>query len=264
MAPRNKTIYIVRHGERMDRIDKNWQPDPSLGLWDPPLTPRGFLQAQKTGAYLTDLAKEKAALNPDFRVVIYTSPFQRCVDTTLGLAQGFHEACKPVLGRAGRPNHPLSTTTNTATSDSAKTAPLIRLEPGLSEWMSDEWFDEVCPASHVISRRLQDLAIANAQVSRYAAVDWGYKAVEQQFTYPESFNGMVARIGRTKRRLLEAIRKETEEMEEDKEVVVILVTHACVVNALLESFKEEPTLLETEYCCLSKGQLTGLRDECDN
>ncbi|RUP47582.1 hypothetical protein BC936DRAFT_145568 [Jimgerdemannia flammicorona] len=179
----------------VNRIDKNWQPDPSLGLWDPPLTPRGFLQAQKTGAYLTDLAKEKAALNPDFRVVIYTSPFQRCVDTTLGLAQGFHEACKP--------------------------------------WMSDEWFDE-------------DLAIANAQVSRYAAVDWGYKAVEQQFTYPESFNGMVARIGRTKRRLLEAIRKETEEMEEDKEVV---------------SFKEEPTLLETEYCCLSKVKWVGREEE---
>lgn len=223
-----------------------------MGLWDPPLSPRGVLQSQKTGAYLTDLAKEKAALNHDFqlenlRVIIYTSPFQRCVETALGLARGFHETSQSATRQPGTwPSRPA------VTKDQPQHSPLIRIEPGLAEWLNEQWFDDVCPAPRVVSRRLQELAVANAQVSHYAAVDWGYKPAEPHFSFPEPFHAMLARFNKTRRRVLEALRRETEDMNGDEDVVVIWVTHGAGVNALLESFKGEPTVLETDYCCLSK------------
>ncbi|RUS18545.1 histidine phosphatase superfamily [Endogone sp. FLAS-F59071] len=231
-----------------NHVDKFWHVDPSIDVWDPPLSPRGVLQSQKTGAYLTDLAKEKAALNHDFqlenvRVIIYTSPFQRCVETALGLARGFHEASQSAPGQPGTQH------------------PLIRIEPGLSEWLNEQWFDEMRPAPRIVSRRLQELAVANAQVSRYAAIDWGYKPAEPHFSFPEPFHTMLARFNSTRRRVLETLRRETEDMNGDEDMVVVWVTHGAGVNALLESFKGEPTVLETDYCCLSKIKWVGKDEE---
>ncbi|KAK0423213.1 hypothetical protein QR680_008029 [Steinernema hermaphroditum] len=69
----SRTIWVVRHGERVDNVDKEWRLTAPRGAWDdPPLTPRGLRQAQECGIRLADERIDH----------VITSPFLRCLQTT--------------------------------------------------------------------------------------------------------------------------------------------------------------------------------------
>ena len=104
-AERPRSVYLVRHGERMDFNEKKkWDPEwpkraVSLGLnpEDAPLTERGHSQARETAELIGRNVKN-----------VYTSPFLRCVQTA--------EAISKSLG-----------------------CELTR-SADLTEWMNPEWF----------------------------------------------------------------------------------------------------------------------------
>ncbi|KAI9318032.1 histidine phosphatase superfamily [Dichotomocladium elegans] len=163
MAPsRVNVAFIVRHGERLDHVSRIWEPDPAHGLHDPPLSDKGYAQAERTGSYLVDLMHE-SGINPDTAaIVIYTSPFQRCIDTAITMAQHFP---------------PRNT--------------VLRLEIGLGEWMSDEFFSEPpCPASRLMERHHE--ALARRQLASYKSgtpmlqVDYGHKSSCTDFMIPQN------------------------------------------------------------------------------
>lgn len=182
---------------------------------------QGRDQANRTGQYLVRLMHDS---NIDFataRIVIYTSPFQRCLDTALDIAQHF----------------PCRNTT-------------LRLELGLGEWMSEEFFsDPPSPATRLISR--QQEALARKQLASYKTtsltmpqVDYAHPSIANEFTYPESYTDMVKRLEKTRTHCLQQAK--------DKEIA-IFVTHAICCHALLDGFRGKQTRpLEAPYCSVSR------------
>lgn len=71
-------IFVLRHGEREDYVDRNWlQKHPNLAPDDPPLAQKGHQQAKETAQRL---ANEQI----DF---IVSSPYLRCVETANYVAE---------------------------------------------------------------------------------------------------------------------------------------------------------------------------------
>lgn len=81
----NVAVAVVRHAERADASSTfdTWctSDDAAAFPWDPPITERGFQQTSY-------LAQELASKHVDFKVII-TSPFLRCLQTAMVLAEYF-------------------------------------------------------------------------------------------------------------------------------------------------------------------------------
>ncbi|KAI8388552.1 histidine phosphatase superfamily [Radiomyces spectabilis] len=241
LVPSANTVFIVRHGERLDHVQELWQPDPAHGIWDPPLSPHGHEQARRTGRHLIDMMHERGLDPDDATIVIYTSPFQRCIDTSIGLVHGM-EAAKP---------------------------PILRLDLGLGEWMCERFFDQVCPAQQLLARQQQELARQQALTYAAAAnpnmyisqsllpsmhIDYGFTATVTDFEYPEYYTDMLQRFNRARLACLGNVAKglPKSHSHDPSKTVIIMVTHAVGVNALLDSFRNRVTRpVETSYCSVS-------------
>jgi broad specificity phosphatase PhoE len=135
---------------------------------------KGWHQAQKTGSYLIDLLREKDIKLENSTVIFITSPFQRCIDTTLGVARGLQ--------------HPKQS--------------FLRLEPAAGEWMTERFFEELnCTAHQMTQRKIQDIARNHMEVSKILSMDWQYSPVRKEFVYPESMSDMQDRYDDLRRSL---------------------------------------------------------------
>jgi phosphohistidine phosphatase SixA len=108
-------LYLIRHGDRYDHASKGaWKAlcesnegkMANMVVTDPPLSTIGFRQAVLTAKHLETLVHEdlKELPSPDVVVPIYSSPYQRCIQT-----------CHPLA---------ISSTIETA----------INIEPGIAEY----------------------------------------------------------------------------------------------------------------------------------
>ncbi|KAI1800378.1 hypothetical protein F4811DRAFT_33582 [Daldinia bambusicola] len=192
-------IFIVRHGKRLDAAEKQWHlssPTP----YDPPLTYGGWLQSKTVGARIAHILQEReaeeaiAASNESnngltkpkkrrYKVVIHSSPFLRCVQTSIAIAAGL--ASIPSLptpierSPSPRSTHvsPLSSPPirpNRSTSPLAKSSPspskatsversVLRLDAFLGEWLSPDYFEHITPPP----RSSLMLATAKAELLRH-------------------------------------------------------------------------------------------------
>ncbi|KAL1924464.1 uncharacterized protein VTP21DRAFT_4118 [Calcarisporiella thermophila] len=226
------SLYIVRHGERIDHVDKTWLDPNPIGIHDPPLTARGQQQSRHTGRFISDLIKERSASGHcTTDIIVYTSPFLRCVQTALDMSIGLCEKMKEEAAENG-------------------SSVRVRLEPGLCEWLAEDYFDEVqTTADRMIGRRLEEYA-HNRDAS--GIFDWGYRPVDLQLPeFPEEFEELLRRF----KRVVPQIIRENKASSNRRDTVIVLVTHGAGVNAALEVVKNTPTLLETGYCCLSRARL---------
>ncbi|KAH6607716.1 phosphoglycerate mutase family [Trichoderma cornu-damae] len=147
-------IFVVRHGNRLDAADKQWHltsPTP----YDPPLTYGGFLQARQAGNQIGSILEQAkvdaevtgngAALSGKrrrFRVVIHSSPFLRCVQTSVGISSGLaqtapdsiYQPCDVVVPRRAPVGR-----------QSPHKSALLRLDTFLGEWLSPEYFEMITP-----------------------------------------------------------------------------------------------------------------------
>ncbi|KAI9469605.1 hypothetical protein LPJ78_004620 [Coemansia sp. RSA 989] len=219
------TCYFVRHGERIDHIDETWIQKAPVP-YDPPLTAEGLLQAQRTGALISDL---ESTLEPAEYLVL-TSPFLRCLQTAQGIQQGYMQ------NRAGNWK--------------------IAIEPGLSEVMNENYFDHPLPDT-LISWRERDLdGCANMQADRE------YKRIKETLPeYPENFQSMMARFVATldmatARQLgLLAAQNAVQPERPAKRRVLIMVTHGAGISSLLWATTKQPGAYDVPYCCLTRAQL---------
>lgn len=179
----NPYELISRHGKRLDAADKQWHlssPTP----YDPPLTYGGWTQSKIVGARIASILQENgiddepttASQTPytfphkqkkrRYNIVIHSSPFLRCVQTSVAIAAGLASNPPPAapIDRSPSPRssqispsssatsiQPLaSTNTNTGLSqDPANQNVLdrsvLRLDPFLGEWLSPDYFEHITP-----------------------------------------------------------------------------------------------------------------------
>ncbi|KAI4601123.1 hypothetical protein KJ359_012310 [Pestalotiopsis sp. 9143b] len=184
-------LFVVRHGNRLDAADKQWHmtsPTP----YDPPLTYGGWLQCQRLGARIASILQEKEAedeaaraeynngLNGSgkqpkkkkrYRVVLHSSPFLRCIQTSVAISAGIASSPSPFtqssdvlparLQPSSRPQTPISSipvsprTRPALVTDIPPAQPTqssnhlekttLRLDPFLGEWASPDYFDHITP-----------------------------------------------------------------------------------------------------------------------
>ncbi|KAI5292793.1 hypothetical protein KEM52_006058, partial [Ascosphaera acerosa] len=128
------------HGTRLDSVDSNWHltsPTP----YDPPLTYGGWTQARALGAKIASLlnvleaeaeaaaAQQQAALDKQQqghpharfrprrrrRITIHTSPFLRCVQTSIAIAAGVNQDQRPTQQPSLPSNRPARSRSGEAT-----------------------------------------------------------------------------------------------------------------------------------------------------
>ncbi|GAW20545.1 hypothetical protein ANO14919_100530 [Xylariales sp. No.14919] len=198
-------IFVVRHGKRLDAADKQWHltsPTP----YDPPLTYGGWMHSRTVGAriaaILRDDAENDAANLPSepltstststssspspsrkrrrFRVILHSSPFLRCVQTSIAISAGLAANPSPSPSTSANLANPLppppqpGTLRSTQASSFSNPAPtktrpdvpvpasesphdvsshppkqidksVLRLDAFLGEWLSPEYFEHITP-----------------------------------------------------------------------------------------------------------------------
>lgn len=175
-----------RHGNRLDAANKQWHlqsPTP----YDPPLTYSGWNQARATGQRIAEILREREvrdenAANTDgiprkrrkFQVVIHSSPFLRCVQTSIGISAGLASIPEPKLdgtpstnpgsrpsmnvdvaspSLSSAPSQPYSDLPTPPETDSRPTSPkklhiektVLRLDAFLGEWLTPGYFELITP-----------------------------------------------------------------------------------------------------------------------
>lgn len=177
-------LFVVRHGLRLDVADKDWHltsPTP----YDPPLTYGGWNQAKNLGARIANIIRErveedetaaKAVAQTDptakpirkrYEVVIHSSPFLRCIQTSVAISAGLAQDSTPFGPSTGGDDKELSgnfahghrARPSTASNPASGPAPLkiqvvqgtairksvLRLDAFLGEWLSPSYYELISP-----------------------------------------------------------------------------------------------------------------------
>ncbi|KAI0391398.1 hypothetical protein F5Y17DRAFT_409314 [Xylariaceae sp. FL0594] len=200
-------IFVVRHGNRLDAADKQWHltsPTP----YDPPLTYGGWVHSRTVGTRIASILRDEALADLSagsssnssssstssssqkrrrFRVVIHSSPFLRCVQTSIAISAGL-AAPDPTL--TARPSWVSQATYSPAASDSGLSGistlttasspsnispdlpkrldkAVLRLDAFLGEWLSPEYFEHITPPP----KSALMLATAKAELLRRSSYD---------------------------------------------------------------------------------------------
>lgn len=86
-------VCLIRHGERADQDPAHeWNRNRGSRPKDPPLTPKGLLQAETVGKLLAN--------NKHLYHVVYTSPLKRCLQTAAKIAHQLNLPVKIVVSLA--------------------------------------------------------------------------------------------------------------------------------------------------------------------
>lgn len=167
-----------RHGVRLDAADRTWHLS-SAAPYDPPLTYGGWNQSKALGARIGGLLRmrEEGQLNgienttqvgsarprKKQRIVIHSSPFIRCVQTSVGISAGMASVKRreprkadtamqlAELSLGGNPTHSSiqdygsSSGAIADTRDEVPKRPLLRVDALLGEWRNPEYFENITP-----------------------------------------------------------------------------------------------------------------------
>lgn len=122
-------VFIVRHGEREDHVDPTWAQKQDRPQ-DPSLTERGKEMARQLGQYVCQGHEIPLDVDPS-KVVIFSSPMKRCVQTSHGIAEGIMAASAAATADA----EGSSAATAGAAAAGTVSPPQIRIEESLVEGM---------------------------------------------------------------------------------------------------------------------------------
>jgi len=91
-----RSVWIVRHGERVDNVNPSWRLTAPRGAWDDPiLTQRGHQQAREVGI---QLAKANEPID-----YVFCSPFTRTIQTATGILDPIEASGSKLYHKIGVP-----------------------------------------------------------------------------------------------------------------------------------------------------------------
>lgn len=140
-------IFTVRHGARLDAADPSWHLT-SATPYDPPLTYGGWLQARSLGQRIANILSSRSTSPADSssnlaskpkqtRIVIHSSPFLRCVQTSIAISAGISMYWGQQQMQDGSTDNP--------SPKREYIKPLLRVDAWLGEWLTPDYFTEVSP-----------------------------------------------------------------------------------------------------------------------
>lgn len=88
-------VYIARHGERIDHVDKQWKKVTADNPDDPFLTERGLKQAEQLGAYLANAQITKIFVSPFYRTLQTAAKCAEAIGVPMYIEPGMCEALLP-------------------------------------------------------------------------------------------------------------------------------------------------------------------------
>lgn len=165
-----------RHGNRLDAADKRWHlssPTP----YDPPLTYGGWSQARATGNQISSYL-EQAKIDAEspssqsrkrkrFKVIIHSSPFLRCLQTSIAIASGLSQTSGET---SLQPSDIFaSIATPPAKTENSFRSSILRVDSYLGEWLSHEYFENITPppASNMMLGTAKVALLKNEDYSAY-------------------------------------------------------------------------------------------------
>lgn len=87
----NRTVYLVRHGERLDSIDKTWYEKENGNKYDSPLSDKGKEQATKLAQRLLQEPIDYIFTSPYWRALQTAHPVAEVLDLPLYVENGIGE-----------------------------------------------------------------------------------------------------------------------------------------------------------------------------
>ncbi len=228
------TLWIVRHGERIDDVEPTWIRNNQVRCYDPPLTDIGLDQASKAGKRLRSLILANDLANTT-RIQLFSSPFLRCVQTA-----------ENILRELNISSSQLETDNNSAnrSTDHHPKQIKLKIEPGLSEWLKATWFPHGFPTFLPPSEILKQQSLHDPEYEPF------FTRLANQF--PETLNQLVEKYRSTSIGLADRIYNQiSTSTGEDHHL--ILVTHGYGVQFITEELTNDDGLItETPYCCITK------------
>ncbi|KAJ6444396.1 phosphoglycerate mutase [Purpureocillium lavendulum] len=278
-------LFVVRHGNRLDAADKKWHltsPTP----YDPPLTYGGFLQARQVGNQISnyleqaklddEVSQNGAALSAKrrrFKVVIHSSPFLRCVQTSIGISSGLAQTSPDSIFGPADIIVPKAAPTSQPFQFKSS---LLRLDSFLGEWLSPEYFEMITPppgpalmmggAKADLLRREDYSAYTEQWDSMREPLDFGDggKFGEEWTSMHTRFRGGLRKLVNwyattdTPADLVAQPAKasggegpEVEKGDEDVDTVVIVVSHGAGCNALIGAITHQPVLMDVAIASIT-------------
>ncbi|KFA60509.1 hypothetical protein S40285_07873 [Stachybotrys chlorohalonatus IBT 40285] len=190
-------IFVVRHGNRLDAADKKWHlssPTP----YDPPLTYGGFLQARQVGNQIWSIL-EQAKLDYEvsrhghgpslkrkrFKIVIHSSPFLRCVQTSVGISSGLAQSAPDSIYS---PADVVAPAVRRSAGDKPEYNPstILRLDSFLGEWLAPEYFEMITPPP------ISCLMLGGAKAELLRRVDYTKYATQAPISHTGALWGAAA------------------------------------------------------------------------
>jgi broad specificity phosphatase PhoE len=213
-------IFVVRHGERADFAGAEDKKLITLEF-DPPLTALGCRQAEVTGKEVSRLLKQ-ANFKPR-RFIFVTSPYLRCVQTSIHMAEGLEGG---------------EIFENT-----------LFLQDPLGEFFHRTWFDRNVLSELFVRKRPEEfLKLCPLYEKRKIKESFIEEADLLQPKYPEDFNDYYKRVDFCFRN----IRDYYFEKFDPKQDVLIIVSHGYAIQVVLENFGALQKLNAVEYCCINQ------------
>lgn len=87
----SRTLYLVRHGERLDAVDKKWYEAVNGNKHDSPLSDNGHVQAQKLAERLLQEPIDLIFSSPYYRALQTAHPVAEALDLPLYVEHGIGE-----------------------------------------------------------------------------------------------------------------------------------------------------------------------------
>lgn len=272
-----REFFFLRHGSRLDQVDKTWR-DNSPTPYDTPVAKSGVQQSMLAGQAISQMATSRKR-NADqmssahgkcsHRFVIHTSPFLRCIQTSLALASKLID-------------------------EGSSVKPLLRIDCSLGEWMTPDYYSDIQappPMSELAAHARYYLAqLAKTPPSspeafaigatKSTASNHGTRAptkeegvvdvqhVEIDWTWQSSLFGYGGEYGEEwpemHSRFRQSLRKTIDHycdksnyssMVRAQEVTLVMVTHGAGCNAMIGAVSGQPVLKDVGIASLSHAEL---------